>query len=76
MPQPPKEVLAVPRLRFDLEALETLLEAETPAEVVLRASCIFTILYGFADASGKGFGSTVLGKEGIRYRIGTRDSDT
>jgi hypothetical protein len=76
MPQPPKEVLAVPQLRFDLEALETLLEANTPAEVVLRASRIFTILYGFADASGKGFGSTVLGKDGIRYRIGTWDSDT
>jgi hypothetical protein len=59
-----------------LEALESLLEAETPAEVVLRASGVFTILYGFVDASGKGFGSTVLGKGGIRYHIGTWDGDT
>jgi hypothetical protein len=27
------------------------------------------------DASGKGFGSTVLGKNGIRYRIGTWEAD-
>jgi hypothetical protein len=53
--KPPKEVLTVPRLRFDLEALETLLGATTPSEVVLRAARIFTILYGFADASRKRF---------------------
>jgi hypothetical protein len=73
---PPKEIQVVPRLHLDLKALESLLGAETPAEVLIRASRVFTVLYGFADASGKGFGSTVLGKDGIRYRIGTWDSDT
>jgi hypothetical protein len=73
---PPKEIQVVPRLHLDLKALESLLEAETPAEVLVRASRVFAVLYGFADASGKGFGSTVLGKDGIRYRIGTWDSDT
>jgi hypothetical protein len=28
-------------------------------------------MYGFADASGSGFGSTVMLEGGIRYRIGT-----
>jgi hypothetical protein len=37
---------------------------------------VYTILYGFANASDSGFGSTVLGDDGIRYRIGTWDSDT
>ncbi len=30
----------------------------------------------FADASGKGFGSTVLGQDGTRYRLGLWDKDT
>jgi hypothetical protein len=34
-------------------------------------------LYGFADASGHGFGSIVLDKDGIHYRIrGVWDKDT
>jgi hypothetical protein len=37
---------------------------------------VYTILYGFADALGLGFGSTVLGHDGVRHRIGTWDSDT
>jgi hypothetical protein len=44
--------------------------------VDVRARLIITILYGFADASGRGFGSTVLGEDGTRYRIGVWDPDT
>jgi hypothetical protein len=76
LPPPPKEIMVVPHLHLDLKALEFLLGADTPAEVMLRASRVFTVLYGVADASGKGFGSTVLGKDGIRYRIGTWEADT
>jgi hypothetical protein len=43
---------------------------------LIRAARVYTILYGFADASGSGFGSTVLGDDSIRYRIGTWDPDT
>jgi hypothetical protein len=32
-------------------------------------------MYGFADASGSGFGSTVMLDGGIRYRIGTWGPD-
>jgi hypothetical protein len=66
----------VPRLKGDIQALERLFEKEVPAQTLIQASRIYTILYGFADASGSGFGSTVLGENGIRYRIGTWDSDT
>jgi hypothetical protein len=76
VPPPPKEIMVVPRLHLDLKALESLLGADTPAEVLLRASRLFTVLYSFADASGKGFGSTALGKDGVRYRIGTWEADT
>jgi hypothetical protein len=34
------------------------------------------ILYGFVDASGQGFGSTVLGKDGTCFQIGVWDKDT
>jgi hypothetical protein len=36
---------------------------------------VISILYGFADASGTGFGSTVLGADGIKYRVGTWGKD-
>jgi hypothetical protein len=73
---PPDKIMGVPRFFQDLSALRELLSSATPPEVNVRARLIITILYGFADASGKGFGSTVLGKDGTRYRIGTWDKDT
>jgi uncharacterized protein YggU (UPF0235/DUF167 family) len=42
---------------------------------LLRAARVYSILYGLADASGTGFGSTILKKDGIAYRIGTWESD-
>jgi hypothetical protein len=74
-PEPPKEVKPVARLRFDLEALLQLFDSDTPSKVLLRAARVYSILYGFADASGTGFGSTILGEDGIQYRIGTWESD-
>jgi hypothetical protein len=38
LPPPPKEILVVPCLYLELKALESLLGAETPVEVLLRAS--------------------------------------
>ena len=49
---------------------------KSPPQVSVRAWHILSIIYGFADASGRGFGSTVLGKNGTRYRIGVGDKDT
>jgi hypothetical protein len=76
IPKPPKVVKPVQRLEGDLFALRSLFAMEKPTQTLLRASRVYTILYGFADASGSGFGSTFLGNDGIRYRIGTWDSDT
>jgi hypothetical protein len=76
LPPPPKKIAPVPRLPRDMRALEKLFDLEEPTQVLLRASRIYTILYGFADASGSGFGSTIMLEGGIKYRIGTWDSDT
>jgi hypothetical protein len=73
---PPEQIKGVPRFFKDLFAIKELLEAESPPEVNVRSSMVLAILYGFADASGKGFGSTVMGKDGTRYRIGIWDGDT
>jgi hypothetical protein len=75
LPTPPKRILPVARLKPDILALTTLFDMENPGQVLLRASRVYTILYGFADASGSGFGSTVMLDGGIRYRIGTWGND-
>jgi hypothetical protein len=69
----PKTIRGVPRFFKDLEAFAALLSPDTPPEVNVRCLRVLTILYGFGDASGKGFGSTVLGSDGTRYRIGVWD---
>jgi hypothetical protein len=73
---PPKLVVPVERFEDDVKALTVLFDTDKPVQKLIRAARVYTILYGFADASGSGFGSTVLGEDGIRYRIGTWDSDT
>jgi len=71
----PTTVLAVPRLEADLEALTTLMASPTPPERIIRSSRVMVALYGFGDASGSGFGSTIVGKNGILYRYGIWGSD-
>jgi hypothetical protein len=62
-------------LKFDLEALDALFNEDTPTEVLLRAAQVYSILYGFADASGTGFGRTILGEDGIAYQSWESDVD-
>jgi hypothetical protein len=73
--KPPLFIRPVERLKSDLEALDALFNSDAPTEVLLRADRVYSILHGFADASGTGFGSTTLGEDGIAYRIGTWESD-
>ena len=73
---PPPKIKGVPRLLRDLLAIADMLSAVEPPLVNVRCAVVFAIIYGFADASGKGFGSTVLGSDGTRYRIGIWDPDT
>ena len=55
----PEWVRAVPRLDYDLIALERLTAFDEPPRVVVRASGVVEALYGFGDASGLGFGSAI-----------------
>jgi hypothetical protein len=73
---PPDRIKGVPRFGRDLVAISEMVVDDSPPEVNVRSLGIFEILYGLADASEKGFGSHVLGKDGTRYRIGIWDKDT
>lgn len=57
--QPPSQVSAAPRLAWDLEALEQLLCSNHPPTRFFRATHTQVALYGFGDASGSGFGSSI-----------------
>jgi hypothetical protein len=54
--KPPKKVKGVLRFFQDLKALQELLSLKSPPQVSVRAWHILFIIYGFADASGRGFG--------------------
>jgi hypothetical protein len=72
----PKEAIPVARLEWDLKALqEWILSAEHPPEVMIRSLKVYNIIYGFGDALGKGFGSTVTSPAGTKYRIGIWEPD-
>jgi hypothetical protein len=73
---PPSGIVrAVPRLYSDVVALLSLMQSDTPAEISLRVSRVLFVLYGFADASGTGFGSSFQLSEGLAYRIGVWNKD-
>ena len=64
-------VTPLPRFHTCLIALASFFELiYSPIIVVRSAICILRI-YGFVDASGSGFGGTLLEYYKIRYRIGT-----
>ena len=67
-------VLPVPRFHQCLTALLALMESDTPPIIIVRTTTTTVVIYGFVDASGSGFGSTLLLKGGIHYRIGTWSS--
>jgi hypothetical protein len=72
---PPKMVHAVPRLLADLEGLQTLFQLPHPPEQVVRTSSVAVVFYGFGDASGSGFGSTITTSAGIHFRYGVWGDD-
>lgn len=67
---PPEIVTGVPRLASDLEALDRLFSSTTPPRRVVRSTGALVVLYGFADASGSGFGSSLLSPNGLHFRYG------
>lgn len=74
----PVFVRGVPRFRQDLAVLNKLLESTVPSKRLIRGMKIWEIVYGFGDASGRGFGtswekelkSTSAGTTGVSYRFG------
>ena len=67
----PDFVCPVPRLRSDLEALVKLTESVTAPIVIVQSSRIYVVKYGFGDASGGGFGSSLTSPNGVEIHIGT-----
>jgi hypothetical protein len=63
---PSEKVVAVPRLKADIDALAKLTRFDAPPKVVKRRKQSGTAFYGFGDASGKGFGHA-LEINGITY---------
>ena len=71
----PEVVTAVPRLFDDVAALMTFFQPDHPPEVKVRlAKCLY-VVYGFGDASGGGFGSSIQVRNGISYRMGVYGPD-
>ena len=52
-PKPPTMVSPVGCLKDDVEALTVLFDQDEPTQKLTQASRVYTILYGFADASGQ-----------------------
>ena len=58
-------------MKSDFSVLIKLFESASPPKIMVRCMKIFYVLYGFADASESGFGSSILTKDGMSLRIGT-----
>lgn len=70
VPGAPDVVSACTRLEADLRALIRLFRGEAPAVRLARPRSSAVAIYGFGDASGYGFGSTLLKNGKILYRCG------
>ena len=73
--QPPVLVTVVPRFHQCLQALAKFFSLKSPPIISVRSAKCFIAIYGFVDASGSGFGSTLLVKGQVHYRIGTWSSE-
>jgi hypothetical protein len=70
MNTPPTSIKITQHLRDDLFALREIFDLKTPPEVQARRQTVHLILYGFADTSGGGLGSTVtVPGSGVRCRV-------
>jgi hypothetical protein len=75
LPSPPKEIALISQLRDDLFVLHQFFARDDPPIIHDRSFSVHVVRYGFGDASGTGFGSTIQTKNGLKYRIGVWVSD-
>jgi hypothetical protein len=66
----PRSVSWVPRFPDDVEALTALFASPTPPQRSMRLSASATAIYQFGDASGSGFGSSLIIDGEVFYRHG------
>jgi hypothetical protein len=66
----PSYVTPVPELHRDIMALQTLFQQDLPPKRLIRPSHTAIAVYGFGDASGTGFGSTLMIGNIVHYRHG------
>jgi hypothetical protein len=70
-PEPPKFASATEHFRNDIFALQEFFTLETAPKIQDRSTKVNVVrCYGFGDASGTGFGSTIQSPSRIKYRIG------
>ena len=69
----PAQVKPVPRLKVCLDALMKVFEQENPPKVHLRSKNAQMAVYGFADTSGTGFGSSIQRDDELSFRLGVWD---
>jgi hypothetical protein len=73
--EPPKQVVPLQQLVDDVEALAAFLSESDPPILTDRSKVVQIVRYGFGDASGTGFGSTMETDMGLKYRIGVWGTD-
>ena len=66
----PKEVEVKSRLRVDVDSLLELMQDELPPLRRVRSRTVSHVLYGFGDASGSAFGSTLTDGKSIYFEYG------
>jgi hypothetical protein len=71
----PEVLIATEHFKQDLVGLGEILKPKFPPEVVVRSNAVLQVLYGYVDASGKIFGSTMLSNKGVRFWIGLWEKD-
>ncbi|EJK62140.1 hypothetical protein THAOC_17263, partial [Thalassiosira oceanica] len=69
-PEAPSTVKVFDRLRRDIKALLELTSSEDPPRRRIRSKEVLVALYLPGDASGKGFGSALIRREGVEYEAG------
>ena len=69
-PEAPATVEVFDRLRRDIRALLELTDPEDPPKRRVRSKEVLVALYLPGDASGKGFGSALIRREGVEYEAG------